>query len=97
MIINQHEWAGGPGSRCVYCGTMRREEGGSPLSCFSREVQPEPELRGIACEDGDAISARLAELAAERQAILNRPEEDPAAAPSAQTAAAAIDPGDCCF
>lgn len=68
MRINRHEFAGGVGSRCLVCGSVRRDdsEAGTPLGCIDREVRPEPQRRRIACEDADAISRRIAEIKADK-------------------------------
>lgn len=78
-MINQHVWSGPPGTRCNICGTNRRDmtEAGSPLSCIDR-VEPsmtDGRPRVTACEDGDVIAARLAELRAERDALYAAPPD----------------------
>jgi hypothetical protein len=46
------------------------------VSCIDREAEmPEPTRRKVACEDAEAISARLAELAKERAEAMNRKDE----------------------
>lgn len=55
---------------------------GTNSTCLEREVpqstlRPEPARRQFASEDFDTIGARVAELAQQRQDVLNAPEELP--------------------
>lgn len=73
MIREQHEFKEG---WCVHCGAKEHPQ--MTATCLSRdvpntEVMPEPARRIPACEDGDTISRRLAELRAEQQAAWNEP------------------------
>lgn len=79
MFIREHEVVAG---FCLHCGAREdaikasiQEDGDCTLSCLQRErpagaVMPEPTLRKLACEDADAISERMTELAMEREAII---------------------------
>lgn len=75
MFIKEHEVVAG---FCLHCGAREaaimysmQEDGDVLLTCLKREgPQSEPKLRTMACEDVDAISERIIELAMEREAIL---------------------------
>lgn len=69
--------------RCVHCGTLRAQFDAAPEKnpCPRRGpepsgVRPEPTARRYAVDDSDTISARLAELRAERDAAWNTPAGD---------------------
>lgn len=79
MIVNRHAWLGGVGSRCTVCGSIRRDasEAGTPLGCIARaSSEREDARRVVSCEDFDVIGARLSELRAERDSILQQPSSD---------------------
>lgn len=69
----EHDFAGG--KFCRWCGAVQHEQ--MTATCIERAeaeplLAPEPRRRQMACEDSDAISARIVELQAERSASLNR-------------------------
>ncbi len=62
--------------RCVHCGTLRTQFEAAPdkSPCPARGptlpgLRPEPALRKLAADDVDVISARMAELKAERESV----------------------------
>lgn len=73
MTEAQHEFFPAAAVFCRRCGAKRHAE--MTATCVGAPVQaalaPEPARRIPACEDADAITARLAELAAERRAALS--------------------------
>lgn len=85
--MQEHVWVEG---WCKHCGahevghSMTLEEGHTstcierPASAADapRAVSLMPQPGSAACEDADIISARLAELARERQEALNRAETE---------------------
>jgi hypothetical protein len=80
--VREHAVAEGA-SFCTHCGTTTAAIAVGK-GCIWRELpderstimRPEPALRPVASEDSEAISARLAELRAERDAAINR-KDDP--------------------
>lgn len=55
---------------CLHCG-LKENPNATQYGCLQRSIlpgdmAPEPKRREFACEDGDAISARIVELAKER-------------------------------
>lgn len=70
MRINKHEWIDGL-RWCSVCGTSR-EQAETGMGCRDREVAPERQRRTPAVYDIDFISARIAELAAERQKEISK-------------------------
>jgi hypothetical protein len=81
VIVNRHAWLGGVGSRCTVCGSIRRDASaeGTPLGCIARLTSERADAGGrrvVSCEDFDIIGARLTELRAERDSILQQPSSD---------------------
>ncbi len=75
MTMQAHECVDG---FCLHCGATAPA---TNCLCLDRPapvsgLMPEPARRQHASEDFDAIGARLAELAKEREAVRNRPAED---------------------
>lgn len=83
--MREHEFpaADGGGRRfCKWCGALSHAQ--LAATCIDRPdpgagLAPEPKRRQLACEDADAIAARLAELRREREAALSPAAEPPAA------------------
>lgn len=76
MLIREHEIPPGT-TRCKHCGGLKTAFE-IKATCIQREVEDvarDSERRVLACEDQGAISARLAELRAERDALLSAPPE----------------------
>lgn len=95
MSQAQHEFPAGDGKRwCKWCGALWHAE--MTATCLERPaeatpVRPAPQRRQLACEDGDAITGRIAELRKAREAAWNTP-----AAEAAPAAAAEGEWGGCC-
>jgi hypothetical protein len=81
-------------NRCDWCGALAiNGQFGPELSCIPHEAPaPEPQSRKYdhACEDQEVISQRIAELYAERTAMVNHVDEDSGVTASEQEV------GDCC-
>ena len=66
--------------RCKHCGVPRATHEATPEQCIRSHsattvLRPEPEERQYAVYDAGTISARLAELKAEREAVWSQTEE----------------------
>lgn len=87
-MIREHEFPIGVPSvsaRCIHCGGLWQPT--IEATCIDRVGDtPRPSGRRVlACEDSDAIAARIAELRAERAAAMTAADPEPQ-----------MDPGDCC-
>ncbi len=66
----------GIADRCIYCGTTRTHHANVPQVCVPRWSKEEGAPRGkpaSAVDDADTITRRLAELKAERDALIQAP------------------------
>ena len=77
MVVFEHEFPEFEGV-CLHCGTttVQYENNPSRFSCVGRNVIPPREPRTcLAADDVDVISTRLAELQAERDAMLQKSDD----------------------
>ncbi len=67
---------------CLHCGTLKAQTerkvcpGPKLAQAAAASLRPKPALRGHAVDDSDTISARIAELRAEREAGWNTVKGD---------------------
>ena len=79
--MNSHTFPENNGGRCVHCGTLASQTErtacpGPSARLAAPTLRPEPAERRYAVYDQAAISARLAELKADREAVWNTIEEE---------------------
>ena len=71
-----------PSRRCVYCGTTFEHNERTAQPCVphggssTEKLYPEPKRRTLACEDGDAIATRMAELRKEHDEAMNHKADE---------------------